>query len=178
MNRDQKIEARVGDGQVKLEIEQLFDCLDVQGQRRVLKHLAFSEIVVECVVKWLTEGEVEWDDANWEHPHFDEEEHSPWSVYTTGNYSILEEVRHKLLTKKDGLINRIVGDLMHQRDKAAWEALQYRRLAWDIANNWSQRPDTSIDWSEMPHRRRLTEEEVQEYVKKKVSYIEKGPTDK
>lgn len=160
---ERKIDARAAEGCIRIEIEDLFYALDDVSKDRVCKSLAFQQRLVECVVKWLVNGEVEWDNPEWDTPGHDDERQD-WYYWATGHKTILEEVRLKLLTQKDGLINRIVGDLIKKRDEAAHQCDQWMRLCWKIKDAWrdAKCPDDRIDYCS----KTLTEEEVATWLEK------------
>lgn len=163
--------AKVEEGNVKIDVETLFYSLDDVAKTRVAKFLAFDERLVECVVKWLTKGRVKWDNPDWDAPGHDDQDQD-WHVFVTGNKAVLEDVRRLLLTKRDEVVSRLVGDLAHGRDIADWEAEQWRSLCWYIQNRWhdkEERPKDRIDYENRP--RRLTEDEVAKLIAAKAEEI-------
>lgn len=88
---------------------------------------------------------------------------------------MLEEVRRLLLPRTDEIIQRIVADLLHNRDFCAWEANAYKELCWSIERAWhaSQHPNTVADYASAP--RPVSQEDVKKWLAERIAAIEKGP---
>lgn len=171
-----RIYATVEKGAVKIEVEELFRTLDDKAKRRVARHIAFDQHIVTCVVDWLTKGEVVWDDPNRDSSDpnlWDDEADIPWYIMT-GNGTVLEEVRLKLLEHRKDLSSRLIKDLILERDRITWERDQYQNLLWKLKNNWYLKdvPPSNPDYGE---RKRLTDEQVQELITKKEKEVSEGP---
>jgi len=163
--------AKVEKGDVKIDVETLFYSLDDVAKSRVAKALAFDQRVVECVVKWLVKGRVEWDNPKWDAPGHDDEDND-WWCSSGAERPVLEEIRLKLLTSKDELVSKLIGDLLDSRNFLSWERDEYRKLCWDLERRWHDKesPNSRTDYYHTPAR--LTREQVAEWIKRREAEVE------
>lgn len=170
-----QMKVRVEKGEIKIDVEELFTRLSKVDKKKVYRTIIFDELLVECVVKMIVEGEVEWDNADWQSPDYDEELdiNNYWYIGSSGFKTALEEIRRQLLTSKDKIIKRIVADLVHERDRAIDNQQYYFNKMMELERHWRDTTHFNSEYDYPEYPKKMTEEQVSEWIKNVVEKAEK-----
>lgn len=145
---------KIEKGKLIVDVRELVEALNPDDLRDVARTAAFNVEIIECLCKWLTTGEVDWDD----------EDGVPWYIFTTAKGGILENARKALLPLMSDIAQKFIADLMSERD--FYESLyeQYKKKLWELERIWRNSefpPRCGIDYS----RKYYSKEDAAEAIK-------------
>lgn len=143
------------DSQLTMDVSELIESMSDKDKRFLGKFIAFDDILIEAICKWLATGEIDWDDDN---------DNPWWTGSSEGKSTVLQKAKTALMPLMDDVANRFIAELINDRDYWKGMANQYQNELWSLQRIWrdgTYPPVNNFDYSQPTM---LTKEQVKERI--------------
>lgn len=149
---------KIEKGELKIDLRQLIESLNSEDLREIARAAAFDVEIIECLCKWMTTGEVDWDEED----GFG----SPWYIYRTGPGTVLEKAKKALLPLMGEVSQKFIAELLQDRDQQASLADQCQKKLWELQRVWRDSefpPRDDLDFSCKYYSKEEVAEEIRAF---------------